>query len=134
MTILKALAAGLTVGIVVIEGLCAAVAAFTPFPPPCPLRVPIETMPVPAMVLVWLAGSAAAGAMATGIAGRGTTGWIAGALLCLPLAVTAALSGPTNSASAALIMLPLFGAGAGATLAGRLLADDLRATESGSEL
>lgn len=124
MSILKALAAGLAVGIALIEGLCQALAAFTPLPlmcPPGPHAASGMPYALP-LALIWLAGGAAAGAMASGMARRRTTGWITGAALCIPLALIAVLS--DTGGNLAFVALPLFAAGAGAEFAGRMMARD----------
>lgn len=126
MSILKALAAGAAVGVVLIEGLCQALTAFTPLPlmcPPGPDRSAI--LHILPLALIWLPGGVAAGAMAAGMAGRRAPGWITGAALCIPLALIAVLLDVAGS-ELAVVALPLFAAGAGAELAGRLIKRDRR--------
>lgn len=131
MSILKALAAGLAVGIALIEGLCQALAAFTPLPLMCPPGPESASgMPyVLPLALIWLAGGLAAGAMAAGMARRRFTGWITGAALCIPLALIAVL--PDAGGSLPLVAVPLFAAGAGAEFAGRLMTRDRSAHSPG---
>lgn len=124
MSIIKALAAGIAVGVVLIEGLCQALTAFTPLPPMCPPG-PDGTgaLHILPLALIWLTGSVAAGTMAAGMTRRRPTGWITGAALCIPLALIVVLLDVTGG-ELAIVALPLFAGGAGAELAGRLIVYD----------
>lgn len=123
MATLKALLAGLLVGIVLIEGISAGLAVLLPVDllvvsfaggriPAWPL------FPVPA--LVWLLGSTAAGAMATAMGRHPAAGVGCGALLALSAFVVVTLVTPGNPMALLAAAVPLGGALAGSALARRI--------------
>lgn len=123
----------MAVGIVLIEGLCLGIAAFTPLPQFCPPGAWPDSpgwQPLP-LALIWIPGAWAAGAMAAGVAGRRSTGWTTGAALSIPLALIAVLLDASRS-ELTIIALPLFAAGAGAEFTARLMQRD-RARSPGSD-
>lgn len=123
MDTLKALLAGLLVGIVLIESISAGLAVLLPTEllavsfadreiPAWPL------FPVPA--LIWLLGSTAAGAMATAMRHQPAAGMACGALLAASAFVLVTLVTPGNPMALLAAAVPLTGAAAGSTLARRV--------------
>ncbi len=122
---LMALAAGLLVGLIVIEAVLAAIRVFTSNQELMLDLASGNLLPGPHLLAVsatWLVGSILAGAMSTVMSGSRACGWLAGVLLCLPALLTLTLAGfPWSIVSAGLV--PLAGAIAGSALARRTLPD-----------
>ncbi len=123
MRMIKALAGGLAVGIIVTEALLAAVQVLTDNPT---LSEDLAVGQLPpgsqllAVAIAWLLGSVLAGAMSTAMSQLAFMGWLAGAMLCLPALLLLVLSGlPWGLVSVG--FLPLAGAIAGSATARRLL-------------
>lgn len=125
---LKALTAGVVVGVIVIEAACAVVDLLTPdhelfaLADHATVLSPVITA---AVALAWLCGGAAGGAMSTAISTRRAVGWTCGLLLSLPPALIVLVTKPDTGLVAG-AFLPLAGA-----VAGSVLAAALQATESG---
>lgn len=123
MDTLKALLAGLLVGIILIESLAAGLAVLLPA---ALLTVSFEGGRIPAWplfplpALIWLLGSMAAGAMATAMRGQAVAGIVCGALLAISVFVLVNLTTPGNPMALLAAALPLAGAAAGSALARRL--------------
>jgi hypothetical protein len=120
---LRALAAGLAIAVIVIEALLAGLQLYTGSHAHIELAAG-QVLPTTILLVTgtfWLLGGVLAGAMATGVSGWRITGWMAGALLTLPLLVMLLLAGfpwaVTLFAGA-----PLAGSIAGAAAASRALA------------
>lgn len=120
---LMALAAGLLVGLIVIEAILAAIRLFTSNPELMQDLGSGMLLPGTHLLAVsatWLVGATLAGAMSTVMSGTRVWGWLAGLLLCLPALLTLTLAGyPWAMVSAGLV--PLAGAIAGSALARRTL-------------
>lgn len=123
MDTLKALLAGLLVGIILIESLAAGLAVLLPADL---LTVSIAGGRIPAWplfplpALIWLLGSTAAGAMATAMRRQAAAGMVCGALLAVSAFVLVNLTTPGNPMALLAAAVPLAGAAAGSALARRL--------------
>jgi hypothetical protein len=125
MRILVALAAGLVIGLVLIEALLAGLSILLP---EAALtveavdgyggRIAWPLLPVPAVV--WLLGSLAGGVMAAAISGRPAWSLSIGVLLAIPAAVIVGMITPGNPMALLAAALPLVGSAAGAAIAARL--------------
>lgn len=126
MRIFKALAAGLAVGVILLEALRTAVQAFAPGHNLYDLAANAGAVPLTALLGLagaWLLAGTFAGAMATAMAGNRLAGWLAGMLLCLPAGLILMLSGLEGSV-VAIASLPLVGAIAGSAIARRVVRRD----------
>ena len=119
MRILKALAAGLLIGVIVTEALMAAIGVFAANPnlhEDLAAGRLLPGMHLMAVAAAWLLGSTLAGAMSTAMSGLRLLGWIAGGLLCLPALLILLLAG-FPWAVVSIGLLPVAGAIAGAAIA-----------------
>lgn len=125
MRVLGALAAGLIIGVILIEAISAGLLVLLPdgwmrveadggFGAP----VVWPLLPIPA--LVWLVGGLAGGAMATAMTVRAGWGLAVGLLLALPAYVVVGLITPGNPMAFLAAALPFAGSAAGAAIVVRL--------------
>ena len=122
MHMLKALAAGLIVGVIVTEALLAAIGVLAGnpgLPEDLAAGQPLPGMHLVAVATAWLVGSTLAGAMSTAMSGFRLLGWVVGGLLCLPTLLILVLAG-FPWAVVGIGLLPAAGAIAGAAIALRV--------------
>jgi hypothetical protein len=125
MRVLGALAAGLIIGVILIEAISAGLLVLLP---DGWMRVEAEggfgqpvvwpLLPIPA--LVWLVGGLAGGAMASAMATRVGWGLCVGVLLAVPAYVLVGLTTPGNPMALLAAALPVAGSAAGAAIVVRL--------------
>ncbi len=127
MRTLAGIAAGLLVGVVLLEALAAGLLVLVP---DSVLRADFgqyglllwPLLPVPA--LLWLSAGLAAGAMTTAVARCPLVGILAGAGLAVPAGLVVGLAWPGSAQTVLAAALPLSGAAAGALLVARVLKAD----------
>lgn len=136
MRILAALAAGLIIGIILIEALSAGLSVLLPenlmqvqAADGYGGRVTWPLLPIPA--LVWLVGGLAGGAMTAATAPHPAWGLAAGGLLAIPAFTLLGMITPGNPMALLAASLPLGGAMAGAAIVARLRRDDAAVSENG---
>lgn len=136
MLVLKALAAGVLVGAIVIEATLAGLKSLLPAATllvdagerfTAPLVWPL--LPLPA--LIWMLGGALGGAMAAAMAPRSGWGLGAGLLLGIPAFLVVGMVTPGNPAALLAASVPLAGSAAGAALVARLRREDATVSPSG---
>lgn len=127
MRILFALATGLVVGTVLVEALLAGLLVLLPASllqiqtsANEALAWPLMTLPA----LVWTAGGAACGAMATAMSQRAAVGVAGGILMALAACLLVNLTTPGSETSLLAALLPLTGSVAGTLLAAHLVRAD----------
>ena len=136
MLAIKALAAGVLVGVILIE---AGLAGLRSLAPESALIVNAgerfvgaliwPLLPLPAMI--WMLGGALGGAMAAAMAPKPGWGLGVGALLGLPAFLMVGMVTPGNPSALLAATVPLSGAAAGTALAARLRREDATASASG---
>ncbi|MDZ7791137.1 MAG: hypothetical protein U5L08_11730 [Xanthomonadales bacterium] len=136
MLVLKALAAGVLVGVILIEAVLAGLRSLVPESALIvnagegfvgPLIWPL--LPLPAVI--WMLGAALGGAMAAAMAPKPGWGLGVGALLGLTAFVLVGMVTPGNPAALFAVTIPLAGAAAGTALAARLRREDATVSASG---
>ncbi len=122
--ILRAMAGGLAIAVIVVEALLAGLQVFTGGAHAHALLAAGTPLPLGTFVVVatiWMFGGALGGTLATAMTGWRLMGWLVGLLLGLPLGLLLLLAGlPWIVVSLATI--PIAGAVAGAALARRAMA------------
>lgn len=136
MLVLKALAAGVLVGVILIEAVLAGLRSLIPEAALIvnagehfvgPLIWPL--LPLPAMI--WMLGGALGGAMTAAMAPKTGWGLGVGALLALPAFVLVGMVTPGNPAAFLAAAIPVAGSAAGTALAARLRHEDATVSASG---
>jgi len=134
MRALTALAAGLVIGVILIESISAGLAVLLPQTAlyveaadgySGPVVWPL--LPVPA--LIWLLGTLAGGAMAAAVGPRPAWGLAVGTLLAMPAFLLVGLITPGNPLALLAAALPVIGSSAGAVLVVRLQHESVTANE-----
>ncbi|QKK03622.1 MAG: hypothetical protein HND55_13705 [Pseudomonadota bacterium] len=121
MRTLGALAAGLLIGIVTIEAVCAMITLLLDPAAPQPLisRLPLDAVSALAVAAAWFGGGLLAGCMASAVTGRRLPGWLCGTLLGLSMLLVVNLNDPGSVLALIAPAWPLSGALVGSGLARR---------------
>lgn len=137
MRILAALAAGMTVGTVLMESVLSGLLVLLPesalrfdSTTAGPLVWPLMVLPA----LIWMSGGAVCGAMATAVSGRSWIGLVGGILMAAPAFLVVNLTTPGNPMTLLAALLPLSGSAAGAALAARILRADSTVSAPGQQV